>query len=87
MSLVLNQFKPMIYSCLGKDATAAWNVSKSQTKELKKEYPDVRKDIQMAVYPIAGMYKALQNYITADEAKKIMLEYAPTIGNKLRKKE
>lgn len=85
MSLVLNQFKPMIYFCLGKDATAAWSASKCQTKELKKKYPNVRKDIQMAVYPIAGMYKALQNYVTADAAKKIMLEYAPNIGNKLRK--
>ena len=85
MSLVLKQFMPMIYSYLGKDAAEAWNDSKSQTKELKKKYPNVRKDIQMAVYPIAGMYKALQNYITADEAKKMMLEYAPTIGNKLRK--
>lgn len=85
MSLVLNQFKPVIYTNFGKDADAVWNASKKQTKALKKEFPDVRKDIRMAIYPIAGMYKAMQDFIPADEAKKIMVEYAPVIGNKIRR--
>lgn len=85
MSVVLKQFKPMIYSNFGKDSVAVWNASKNMTKDMKKEYPNVRKDIRMAIYPIAGTYKALQDYVSADEAKKMMLEYAPIIGNKLRK--
>lgn len=52
---------------------------------MKKEFPDVRKDISMSIYPIVGIYKSMQDYVSADEARKIMSEYAPTIGNKIRK--
>lgn len=85
MSIVLNQFKPMIYSYFGKETDAVWKTIKNKTKAVKKEFPDIRKDIRMAIYPIAGIYKALQDYVSIDEAKRIMIDYAPTIGNKLRK--
>ncbi len=85
MSFVLNQFKPMIYSYFGKDGATVWNASKVKTKELKKEYPYIRKDIRIVIYPIAGIYKAMQNVVSDKEAKRIMIEYAPVIGNKIRK--
>lgn len=85
MSFVLNQFKTMIFSRFGKDAASVWSACINQTKELEKEFPYVRKDIRKAIYPIAGIYIAMQEYVSADEAKKILIDYAPTIGNKLRK--
>ncbi|MBR2294866.1 MAG: L-2-amino-thiazoline-4-carboxylic acid hydrolase [Clostridiales bacterium] len=37
-------------------------------------------------YPFAGVYRALCKYVSPDEALKEMMDYAPVIGEKMRKK-
>jgi hypothetical protein len=37
-------------------------------------------------YPFAGVYKALQKYVSKEEALQMMMDYAPVIGEKARKK-
>jgi len=84
MNLVMNQFKPMINSRFGKESTAVWKAAKEQTRAVKAEYPGIRKDIQMVIYPIAGLYKAMQNYVSKEDARKYMIEFAPVPGTKLK---
>ena len=36
-------------------------------------------------YPFAGVYKALQKYVSKEEALQMMMDYAPVIGEKQRK--
>ena len=37
-------------------------------------------------YPLAGVYMALQKYVSKEDALEMMKDYAPTIGEKFRKK-
>lgn len=82
----LDQFKPLFYKYSSeKTADKLFTASQKTMYKLMREYPDVRKDIRMAVYPTAAVYRALQKITAKDKARKIMLAYAPVIGEKLRK--
>ncbi|MCR5328515.1 MAG: L-2-amino-thiazoline-4-carboxylic acid hydrolase [Saccharofermentans sp.] len=49
-------------------------------------HPDAYGSALKASYPFAGVYKALQKYVSKDEALQMMMDYAPVIGEKARKK-
>ena len=49
-------------------------------------HPDAYGSAIKVSYPFAGVYKALQEYVTKEEALQMMMDYAPVIGEKARKK-
>jgi len=54
--------------------------------EYIKANPDAYGSAIKVSYPFAGVYKALREYVTAEEALRMMMDYAPVIGEKARKK-
>lgn len=47
--------------------------------------PDAYGSAIKVSYPFAGVYKALQEYVSKEEALQMMMGYAPVIGEKQRK--
>jgi hypothetical protein len=48
-------------------------------------HPDAYGSALKVSYPFAGVYRALQKYVSREEALKMMMDYAPVIGEKARK--
>lgn len=82
----LKQFRPLFCRCFKEQAAEKLCiVSEKMMYMLIKKFPDVRKDIRMAVYPVGAVYLALQKIISKEKARKIMISYAPVIGEKIRR--
>ena len=54
--------------------------------EYIKAHPNAYGSAIKVSYPFAGVYKALQEYVSKEEALQMMMGYAPVIGEKARKK-
>jgi len=54
--------------------------------EYSNAHPDAYGSALKVSYPFAGIYKALQKYVSKEEALQLMMDYAPLIGEKQRKK-
>ena len=54
--------------------------------EYSNAHPDAYGSALKVSYPFAGIYKALQKYVSKEEALQMMMSYAPVIGEKQRKK-
>ncbi len=66
-------------------AKRLYDKSNRFAKEYAKNYKDTSIDTKQGAFPIAGMYTALQEQMDAQDAKKMMLDYVPVVGEKLRK--
>ena len=53
--------------------------------EFLNAHPDAYGSAVKVSYPFAGVYKALQKYVSKEEALQLMKDYAPVIGEKQRK--
>ena len=53
--------------------------------EYTNAHPDAYPSAVKVSYPFAGVYKALQKYVSKEEALQMMMDYAPVIGEKQRK--
>jgi hypothetical protein len=53
--------------------------------EYSNAHPDAYGSALKVSYPFAGVYKALQEYVSKEEALQMMRDYAPVIGEKARK--
>jgi hypothetical protein len=53
--------------------------------EYTNAHPDAYGSALKVSYPFAGVYKALQEYVSKEEALQMMMDYAPVIGEKARK--
>ena len=53
--------------------------------EYTNAHPDAYGSALKVSYPFAGVYKALQEYVSKEEALQMMRDYAPVIGEKARK--
>lgn len=49
-------------------------------------HPDAYGSAIKVSYPFAGIYRALQKYVSKEEALQMMKDYAPQIGEKMRQK-
>ena len=61
-----------------------WKANK-YSDEYTNAHPDAYGSALKVSYPFAGVYKALQEYVSKEEALQMMMDYAPVIGEKARK--
>ncbi|MCR4731195.1 MAG: L-2-amino-thiazoline-4-carboxylic acid hydrolase [Saccharofermentans sp.] len=67
---------------------AAENICKMAnvySDEFTNSHPDAYGSALKVSYPFAGVYKAMQKYVSKQEALQMMMDYAPVIGEKQRK--
>ncbi|MBR1568168.1 MAG: L-2-amino-thiazoline-4-carboxylic acid hydrolase [Lachnospiraceae bacterium] len=85
-NIYTKEFRVMIEEHFTKqEAEAIWKDANRQFVKMKKEHPDAYTSAVKVSYPFAGIYMALNKYMPKEEALAMMMEYAPRIGEKIRK--
>ncbi|MBR1797795.1 MAG: L-2-amino-thiazoline-4-carboxylic acid hydrolase [Clostridiales bacterium] len=69
-----------------KEAEDIIRLANSYSDEYINAHPDAYSSAVIVSYPFAGVYKALQKYTSKENALQMMKDYAPIIGEKMRKK-
>ena len=63
-----------------------WAKADAHTKRYLSAHKKAPKDARTVAYPMAGIYRALQDKISKEEALEMMMTYAPAAGEKARNK-
>ena len=80
------EFLVMVRERFSKDtAEDICKMANVYSDEFTNEHPDAYLSALKVSYPFAGVYKALQKYVSKEEALQMMMDYAPVIGEKQRK--
>lgn len=67
------------------EAAIIWQKANEYSEKMIKEHPNAYGSAVKVSYPFAGIYMALQEYISKEEALAMMKDFAPCIGEKMRK--
>ena len=68
------------------DAAAPWKTPRHYSMKLIRENKGAVKDARNVAYPMAGIYLALQEKGSKEEALKLMMDYAPSAGEAVKAK-
>lgn len=81
------EFLVMIRNRFSRDvAEEICMMANKYSDEYTNAHPDAYGSAKKVSYPFAGVYKALQKYVSKEEALQMMMDYAPIIGEKARMK-
>ena len=67
-------------------ATDICRLANEYSDDYIKTHPNAYGSAIKVSYPFAGVYKALQKYVSKEEALQMMKDYAPQIGEKQHRK-
>jgi hypothetical protein len=86
-SIYGKEFLVMVRTRFGREiAKEICRMANKYSDEYLNAHPDAYGSAVKVSYPFAGVYKALQKYVSKEEALQMMMDYAPVIGEKARKK-
>jgi len=68
------------------DGAALWKKAGNYSMKLIRENKGAVKDARNVAYPMAGIYLALQEKVSKEEALKLMMDYAPSAGEAVKAK-
>lgn len=80
------KFKKMILTQFGEEeGNALWEHAGKISADLLAGHPQAVPDAKNVAYPMAGIYLALQEKVSKEEARKLMIDYAPSAGEDVKR--
>lgn len=81
------KFKNVILAQFGEEeGNALWENAGKISADLLTGHPKAVPDAKNVAYPMAGIYLALQEKVSKEEARKLMMDYAPSAGEDVKRK-
>jgi hypothetical protein len=74
------KFKDVVLAKFGEEGNEIWKQAGEISARLLSENKNAVKDAKTVAYPMAGIYLALQKKVSKEEARKLMMDYAPSAG-------
>lgn len=80
------KFKNVILTQFGEEeGNTLWKHAGKISADLLDRHPKAVPDAKNVAYPMAGIYLALQEKVSKEEARRLMMDYAPSAGEDVKR--